>query len=181
MAKSKKPIEQHENRDKQRVNNPPVGRVTPQGDKESVKKKYQLPDFLLEKVEQEEYEKWLQRKARGHFRRDRGRGNNTATAEEYKMAIHEAVLSSHGVDVYTGEELNWTLLNTYNNKQSKKRGKEYKRQFDLLPSVDHVDDGKGAANFKICAWRTNDAKNDLSYEEFVELCKKVIEAANKSL
>ena len=51
----------------------------------------------------------------------------------------------------------------------------------MLPSVDHVGDGKGAANFKICAWRTNDAKNDLSYEEFLELCRKVIAAANKAL
>ena len=26
---------------------------------------------------------------------------------------------------------------------------------------DHVGDGLGAADFKICAWRTNDAKHDL--------------------
>jgi len=48
----------------------------------------------------------------------------------------------------------------------------------MLPSVDHIGDGKGPADFKICAWRTNDAKNDLSYDEFLELCRKVIAAAN---
>lgn len=37
---SKKPIEQYDHRDKKRVNNPPVGLVTPDTDKETGKKKY---------------------------------------------------------------------------------------------------------------------------------------------
>jgi hypothetical protein len=73
------------------------------------------------------------------------------------------------LDFYTEEQLDWTLLSKYNNEDSKKYGREYKKQFALLPSVDHLEDGKGPANFVICAWRTNDSKNDLSYEEFVEL------------
>lgn len=77
--------------------------------------------------------------------------------------------------------MDWTLLSKYDNEQSQKEGKEYKKQFALLPSVDHVSDGKGVADFKICSSRTNDAKSDLSYDEFVELCTKVIKAANKSL
>ena len=39
MAK-KKPIEQYDHRDKERVNNPPVGLVTPETDRESGKKTY---------------------------------------------------------------------------------------------------------------------------------------------
>ncbi len=144
-------------------------------------RKYQLPKFLDQSVDQKAYERWLHRKAVGHVRRDRNRGNKTATNEEYKIAIHKAVCNSGGKDAYTNEELNWSLLSKYNNEQSKKHGRNYKKQFAMLPSVDHVRDGKGAANFKICAWRTNDAKNDLSYEEFLELCRKVIAAANKAL
>jgi hypothetical protein len=30
----------------------------------------------------------------------------------------------------------------------------------------------------ICSWRTNDAKSDLTRDEFVELCRKVIARAN---
>ena len=41
--------------------------------------------------------------------------------------------------------------------------------------MDHVGDGLGDADFKICAWRTNDAKNDLTYSEFVALCRRVVE------
>jgi len=40
MAKSKKPIEQYDHRGKKRVNNPPVGLVTPETDRESGKKTY---------------------------------------------------------------------------------------------------------------------------------------------
>ena len=49
-----------------------------------------------------------------------------------------------------------------------------------MPTVDHVGDGLGEAEFKICAWRTNDAKSDLSYPEFIELCCKVAEHARRT-
>lgn len=142
-------------------------------------RKYQLPEFLAQTVDQKTYECWLYRKAITHVRRDRRRGNKTATNEKYKIAIHSAVCESSGKDAYTKEKLDWLLLSKYDNEQSKKHGRQYKKQFALLPSVDHVGDGKGPADFKICAWRTNDAKNDLSYEEFLDLCRKVIVAANK--
>lgn len=109
-----------------------------------------------------------------HVRRDRKRGNKSATNEKYKIAIHTAVEKSEGRDFYTGEELDWALISTYDNAKSKSGGRKYKAKFALLPSVDHVDDGLGDANFRICAWRTNEAKNDMSLEEFVALCEKVI-------
>jgi len=143
-------------------------------------RKYQIPKFLEGTVTQAHYERWLHRKAVTHVKRDRNRGNKTATNVEYKIAIHKAVSDSEGKDAYTGEELDWALLSRYDNEASKKHGRNYKKQFALLPSVDHVGDGTGPADFKICAWRTNDAKNDLSYEEFVELCRKVVKAANNS-
>jgi len=139
-------------------------------------RKYQIPKFLEDTVTQACYEKWLHRKAVAHVRRDRKRGNKTATNEEYKISIHKAVSDSKGKDAYTGEELDWALR--YDNKASKKHGRRYKKQCALLPSVDHVGDGTGPVDFKICAWRTNDAKSDLSYKEFVELCRKVVKVAN---
>ena len=141
-------------------------------------KKYHLPDFLEGIVAQDTYDRWLHRKAVAHVRRDRGRGNDTATNSEYKMAIHKAVKISKGKDAYTNEKLDWSLLSQYDNAASRKDGRAYKKKFALLPSVDHVRVGKGAADFKIYAWRTNDSKNDLSYEEFLKFCEKVIKAAN---
>jgi len=43
-----------------------------------------------------------------------------------------------------------------------------------------VDEGKGPADFKIFVWCTNVAKSDLSYEDFLELYKKVVSVANKA-
>src|SRR6266496_4750038 len=35
---------------------------------------------------------------------------------------------------------------------------------------------QGPADFKICGWRTNDAKGDLLLEDFVALCSRVVSA-----
>jgi hypothetical protein len=139
------------------------------------KKKYQLPVFLDGVIDQASYTKWLYRKSQSHIRRDRKRGNTTATGEEYKMAIHKAVIDCGGRDAYTHEKLDWHLVSTYDNKTSNECGREYKRHFALLPSVDHAGDGTGATDFKICSWRTNDSKSDMSLKEYIELCGKIIE------
>jgi len=139
-------------------------------------KKYQLTNEMACLVEQDIYERWLHRKAAAHIKRDRARGNIGETNESYKIEIHKAVCNSNGKDAYTNENLDWSLLSKYNNEESKKNGRAYKKKFALLPSVDHVGDGTGKAEFKICAWRTNDLKNDLSYPELVELCGKILNA-----
>lgn len=136
--------------------------------------KYQVPAFLSTILSQKEYERWLRRRAIAHVKRDKKRGNLSALAEKYRIAIHNAVLDSEGRDYYTGEGLNWALVSAYDNLESKAHGRKYKARFALLPTVDHVDDGRGDPNFRICAWRTNDAKNDLTHEEFVSICRLVV-------
>jgi hypothetical protein len=137
-------------------------------------KKYQLPSFMSDQVTQEVYERWLRRKAQVHVRRDRRRGNETANGVAYRVAIHSAVLESGGRDSYTGEELEWSLISQYDNDESKEQKRDYKRCFALLPTVDHIGDGMGTADFKICGWRTNDAKNDLEMPAFLALCQAVL-------
>jgi len=137
--------------------------------------KYQLPEFLTNIVTQAAYEKWLHRKAQGLFRKYKKKADMTATISEYKIAIHKVVDNCCGRDAYSQEQLDWHLLSTYDNEKSKKEGRAYKRKFDLLPSIDHVSgDGTGASDFKICSWRTIDSKNDMSMDEYVDLCKKII-------
>ncbi len=100
--------------------------------------------------------------------------------QQYKEAIHQAVSQSNGLDPYTGEKLDWTLIQKWNNGESHRGGAAYKKRFALLPSVDHVQGEGESARFKICAWRTNDAKSDLPYTEFLDLCKKVVKFAKRS-
>ncbi len=80
--------------------------------------KYPLPDFLIGICEPKVYKRWLQRKAQAHVRRDKHRGNKTATIEKYKQAINRAVNESEGKDYYTSEKLRWDLISQYDNLRS---------------------------------------------------------------
>lgn len=143
-------------------------------------RKFERPDFLPPDIVQQRYEKWLRGRALAHVRRDRRRGNTRATGEEYRHAIHEAVVRSGGRDFYTGERLDWSLLGTYSNTKSASDRRKYKSKFAALPTIDHVSDGLGEADFRVCAWMTNDAKSDLSYDQFVALCRKVVHHFDES-
>lgn len=138
-------------------------------------KKYTLPAFLVGSVDQAAYLRWLSHKAQAHVRRDRKRGNLTAIGEIYRVAIHAAVAASAGRDAYTGEALDWSLLSKYDNTDSAEGGRAYKHGFAKLPTVDHVGDGLGPADFKICGWRVNDAKHDLDIPAFLGVCRAVLE------
>jgi len=137
---------------------------------------FHLPPFLEQNFTREQYVRWLQRKAEAHIRRDRKRGNISGSVSEYKRAIHQAVCACDGRDVYTGEMLDWHLLSTYDSAESKLGGRGYKALFALLPTVDHIGDGTGPADFKICGWAVNSAKGDLSHTDFVQLCRRVLDA-----
>lgn len=138
------------------------------------KAKYTIPSFLKVVCSADDYRRWLEGKAQSNVYRDRRRGNKNAKVGAYKEAIHKATIECQGKDAYTGKPLKWDLLHKYNNTESKQKGREYKKCFADLPTVDHVDDGKGDPNFKICAWRVNDSKHDLTLEEFIEVCRDVL-------
>jgi hypothetical protein len=139
-------------------------------------KKHETPAFLkARKVKQEDYEKWLRRHAQAHVKRDRRRGNKAALDEPYRQAIHAAVLESEGRDANTGEDLDWGLLSKFDNQGAKKHGRHFKQKFALLPTVDHVADDKSPPLFKICAWRTNDMKNDLDSPQLTAVCRRFLE------
>jgi len=141
-------------------------------------KKYQRPNFLVKHIAQQDYEKWLYRKASSHIKRDKKYGNQS-TRQDYKEAIHKAVCESNGLDAYTGSPLKWNLIKTYDNSRSKQGGRLYKAKFADLPTIDHVDGRRDRPNFKICSWKVNDAKNDLTLKEFVKLCKSIVEFNKK--
>ena len=132
-------------------------------------------------IGQETYLRWLRRKAAAHVKRDRKRAGHVITGEDYRVAIHAAV-TNHGThDFYTGEKLDWSLVSRYNNEESKAGRSVYKAGFAMLPTVDHVSRPDGRWDFVICAWRTNDAKNDLGHSEFIGLCRRVIAHADNKM
>ena len=140
-----------------------------------------MPNFLSGHIEGATYERWLARKAATHLKRDRKRGYEGITGALYREAIHEAVVRSNGRDAHTGEMLDWCLISKYNNEESEAGRHHYKAGFALLPTVDHVEASLSGSGFCICAWRTNDSKNDLSHQGFIELCIKVLEHAGHAV
>ena len=140
-------------------------------------KRHPLPQFLTGRVSQLVYERWLSRKAAAHLKRDRKRGYEDVSGSLYRDQIHDAVLASEGLDYYTGEELDWSLLSKYNNEDSAAGKHTYKAGFALLPTIDHIESARMNSGFHICGWRTNDAKHDLTHYEFIQLCKLVLQKA----
>lgn len=137
--------------------------------------KYSLPECLSGQCDPLTYQRWLGRKAKAHVKRDRARGHTAATREAYMVAIHKAVIASGGLDDYTGEELAWDKISTYDNEKSKAGRRQYKKEFWNLPTVDHCGEDLTANAFRICSWRTNDCKNDLSDEELIKFCRIVLD------
>ena len=139
--------------------------------------KYEMPPFLEDTtVDRHEYARWLHRKAQAHARRDRRRWSRAVRVSDYKQAIHHAVLCSEGRDFYTDEPLEWCLLSKWDNREAQRQGGTYKRRFALLPTVDHMDPESREAGFRICGWRTNDCKNDLTIAELQTFCETFLRA-----
>lgn len=118
------------------------------------------------------YPSWVQRKAVTLCKRDQKRGG-TGNVQEYRLAIHAAVLASEGRDHWTGEPLAWELIGTYDNTEAAAGKGAHKKQYAMLPTIDHRSNEPGT-DFVICGWRTNDAKHDMTPDELLEFCRAVI-------
>jgi len=136
---------------------------------------YELPKPLEGKCSLKDYNRWLRYKAVAHVKRDKKRGNTDAKIPMYREAIHKAVCNGGDRDAYTGRPLRWDLISTYDNKQAKAGKKAYKKKFADLPTVDHQGEGQGHPQFRICSWRTNDCKSDLTLEELTDFCECFLE------
>lgn len=108
------------------------------------------------------------------FLRRQGR-TGMVPVQRRACALRSGVVASNGQGAYTGETLDWSLLSRDDNVESAEGGRSYKYGFARLPTVDHVGDGLGPADFKICGWRVNDAKHDLDMPAFLSVCRTVLE------
>ncbi|MCX6879612.1 MAG: hypothetical protein NTW21_38275 [Verrucomicrobia bacterium] len=144
-------------------------------------KKWKRPDCLIKfEVPETDFLDWLVSKARAHAMRDLARGRDVAVPQ-YKQAIIVAVMESKGYDFYTGEILDWALIRKWNNEEAKRGGGEYRKRFWNLPTVVRDHDQAGLPVFRLCSWRMNDAKNDQTLHEFLDLAAKVKKHRGKML
>ena len=88
--------------------------------------------------------------------------------------MREAVVLSQGQDACTGESQDGHLISPYDHEASKQGCHGCKADFAMLPTGDHVDAAAVAADSRIRAWKTNDAKNDLLIKDFLGLCELLL-------
>jgi hypothetical protein len=141
--------------------------------------KYILPDFLQGVISLDVYKNWLDHRADEIYMRDRKRKCPYAlngSKQLYKEAIHQAVLGNGRTDPFTGDILRWDLIGKWVNsgKDLADLSDEQRREFALLPTVDHIDPASEAPEFEICSFEINKCKSDLDPVEFVELCKRIV-------
>ncbi|MEB3362495.1 MAG: hypothetical protein VKI42_10280 [Synechococcaceae cyanobacterium] len=118
------------------------------------------------------YPGWVQRKAVTLCKRDQKRGGS-GTVQQYRLAIHQAVLASEGRDHWTGEWLDWELIGTYDPKEAAADRGEHRKRFAMVPTLAHRS-SDSAPDFVVCAWRTSDAKHDMTAEELLTFCTAVV-------
>ena len=133
-----------------------------------------LPDFLVGLLPQATYQRWLVGRARWQSARDRERNLEGADAAAYLLAFDAAVRASMGRCAYTGDWMRWELLMTFDTRAAARGGIPYMRQYDQMPTIDHVDVTlPGPPEFVICTWATNRAKSHMSPAAFRRLCERV--------
>lgn len=106
------------------------------------------------------------------MKRDRKRGG-TYRVKEAMDAIHEAMHRSDGIDPYDGQAMDSELLGVYDNARSKELCTAYRREFYRLPTVGHRN-AEPVCDFQIVSWQTNDAKGDMSSEDYLAHCLAVV-------
>ena len=134
--------------------------------------------FSLTDADKEKFIEWaLERhsrlKARDKKWLDKHRENNMPLpkASKYFEAVYAALAKCNNKDYYTGDPLNWEISIEDDPEQDACPAKVRQERI----TFDHVH-GRDLSNleFVVCAGKTNDAKNDLSKEKFIDLCKKVL-------
>lgn len=137
---------------------------------------YVPPPFLTDICTQKIYERWLDVHAENLYVRDRDQHRPYALASsksQYKMTIQRAVYASGLNDPYTGERMKWELMGTWDIVKGHGQPDSYKKEYYLLPTVDHTDPWADSLEFEICSWRINCCKGGLTPDEFVGVCRKV--------
>jgi hypothetical protein len=132
--------------------------------------KYPVPSFLNGICTESTYSRWLDVKSNSLFQRDEERNKpyvHGISPVQYRQLIHQAVIATGLYDPYTGEAMRWDLIGTWDSASAHAGHGTYKRQFALMPTVDHTDPESDTLSFEICSWQVNDCKGDFAPDDFI--------------
>ena len=133
---------------------------------------YLIPEFLVKQgFSQQIYGSWLDKVTVSITRRDRKRLEpEEVKLEIIRRAVHTAVCNGGDRDFYTGETLDWKLLQHFNLDPTQASKAYHSR----VPSVDHFVLSATNPVFRICSLRTNKCKSDYSLQELETFCNKFL-------
>lgn len=133
-----------------------------------------INEKCLKETDREEFKGWLECRARSLHKRDKNKtkGTFSFSLSDYCCAICNSILAMKfcSQDAYTGENLDWSCIGKYNNEDARLGGKQYKKRFAMMPTVDHIH-AEPKPEFIICSWQTNDIKNDMTLDELKKWCE----------
>jgi hypothetical protein len=138
---------------------------------------YFLPDFLHGVLTLDQYRKWIEDKSHHVFVKDRKRRRPCVAGHscaDYKMAIHQAICANGPLDPFTGEEMAWNLVGVLDPDKAREDKNIFMKKYGLLPSIDHTNPAAIELDFEVCSLLVNACKNNLTADEFVGMCKKVV-------
>jgi hypothetical protein len=133
---------------------------------------YPIPSFLQEQgISQHTYGVWLDKVTKAISIRDKARlAPETVSPAIIRKAVHDAVCDGGDKDFYTGEPLDWRLLQHFNLEPLRADKADHHR----VPSVDHYILSAANPVFRICSLRTNKCKSDYSLQELEDFCNKFL-------
>lgn len=136
---------------------------------------YSVPEVLQNQISALTYRQWLNVKASSLRKRDLRTHKPFANATPrnvYMQKLNSAVIATGLFDPYTGDALRWDLIGTWDPATAKGNA-GYKREYDRLPTADHVNPDANGLEFEICSWMSNTAKTFLAPRQFVALCAQI--------
>jgi hypothetical protein len=141
-------------------------------------KRWFLPPYLEGRCTLEQFRRWIFSHAATLLSGDRKLGRPwalDACMGLYKQIIYAAAQNAI-YDPFTGELLQWELINKWNPRKKDPSAHSVKK-FRLLPTADHVDPASDVLDIQICSWFMNGCKGNLNPSEFVAICGKVADYA----
>jgi hypothetical protein len=144
-------------------------------------KRWLLPGYMQGRCTLDQFRRWIFSHAAQILSRDKKLLRPYALdgcMELYKQIIYEAAQNAV-YDPFTGELLQWELINRWDPRKKTPSGHSV-RDFRLLPTADHVDPASDVLDIEICSWFMNDCKGNLNPQEFIAICRKVVDYAGKA-
>ena len=130
---------------------------------------YEPPIWV--KSESTNYKRWLNKMANRVVKHKRKYGESH-NVKQTMDSIHQAMQLSDGIDPYDGTMMKSELIDTYMMKGCTLDANS-KKEFFRMPTIKYQSIEQSCV-FEIMSMQTNEAKGEMSHEEYLNHCRAVV-------